>query len=390
MKRILFQFCFICLLFLLPASNLTAHAKPVLPMRVFILHSYDKGHICGSPQHLGILEALKKAGWESPANLALETYYMETKRANRTPAQMAGQAKIARKKIKDFKPDLLITIDDNAFSLVGLGLSAEGLPVVFSGMNQQPEYYNRFQQYLDSRAHPGHNVTGVYEKLHIKESLKVLNRIIKLDTILIITDSTPTGAAVAKQIKSELFHGFFDSDKMIGRQGDAKPGTVKSLKESSGSSEEKGDYRILMKTVYSWEEYTQEIKNAAQDPEISACYLAALGLNNQKGEVFSATEIIEWTTGHMKKPATGPNYEFIRLGLFGGASVDFQAMGRQAGHLAARILEGEPPAGLSIMEADRVALVFNLKRAEELKIKIPRDILLATDEIYPLKSKVNH
>jgi ABC-type uncharacterized transport system substrate-binding protein len=51
-------------------------------------------------------------------------------------------------------------------------------------------------------------------------------------------------------------------------------------------------------------------------------------------------------------------------------------------------LEGEPPAGLPILEADRVALVFNLKRAKELGINIPRDILLAADEIYPLPHKI--
>jgi hypothetical protein len=193
---------------------------------------------------------------------------------------------------------------------------------------------------------------------------------------------------VAKQIKSELNWVVSLSSENAASKDNVSTNSNKGKTGLNAPDQAKPPYRVLMKTVYSWEEYTKEIKKAAADPQISACYLAALGLKNQKGKVFSATEIINWTTSNMPKPATGPNYEFIRLGLFGGASVDFQAMGKQAGYLAARILEGEPPAGLPILEADRVALVFNLKRAKELGINIPRDILLAADEIYPLPHKI--
>jgi len=41
-------------------------------------------------------------------------------------------------------------------------------------MNGQPEMYNEMKKYLDSRARPGSNVTGVYEKLYAAQSLKVM------------------------------------------------------------------------------------------------------------------------------------------------------------------------------------------------------------------------
>ena len=56
-------------------------------------------------------------------------------------------------------------------------------------------------------------------------------------------------------------------------------------------------------------------------------------------------------------------------------------MGCQAGEMVARILRGEDPGDMPIEEARRYALVFNLRRAEQLGIKIPSDILMAADEV---------
>ena len=72
---------------------------------------------------------------------------------------------------------------------------------------------------------------------------------------------------------------------------------------------------------------------------------------------------------------------FTRMGLFGGAAVDFFAMGKQAGAMVIRILQGEEPSGIAIEDAGRYALVFNLSRAAVLGIDIPRDVLLSADEI---------
>lgn len=44
----------------LPAMGFT-QSRPA--KRIFIVHSYEKGHVCGEPQAEGILDALKAAGW---------------------------------------------------------------------------------------------------------------------------------------------------------------------------------------------------------------------------------------------------------------------------------------------------------------------------------------
>ncbi len=54
---------------------------------------------------------------------------------------------------------------------------------------------------MDSRRHPGGNVTGVYEKLHLLRSLRVLHDILPSATKVVgLFDESPTGLAVAEQV----------------------------------------------------------------------------------------------------------------------------------------------------------------------------------------------
>lgn len=325
--------------------------------RLFILHSYEQGHICGQPQEDGVVQALKDLGFRPDNGLRIQNYYMDTKRNNNTPDLMAEQGQIAVKLVKEFKPDVLITLDDNAFREAALKLVDTDIPIVFCGMNQQPEKYNEVRTFLESRIEPGHNVTGVYEKLHIADAIRVHDKIVPgLKKIVILTGPSPTGKALETQIQLEL--------------GDADIPCKWELKNTA-----------------SWEEYQQEILAADKDLEVGAIYPGALMLKDKDGKTYTAPDILKWTTENCIKPGLAINYAFTRLGLFGGAAVDFYSMGGQAGAMAARIIMGEKPGEIPIEEAERYALVFNLERANKLGIEIPEDILLAADDIVLRSSK---
>jgi ABC-type uncharacterized transport system substrate-binding protein len=47
--------------------------------------------------------------------------------------------------------------------------------------------------------------------------------------------------------------------------------------------------------------------------------------------------------------------------------------------MAAAIFNGAPPGDIPIADAERYALVFNVKRAQKLGVPIPLDILAAAD-----------
>lgn len=319
--------------------------------RVFILHSYDRENVCGRPQHDGVVAALKEQGFTEGKNLVLKTYYMNTKSRNNTEKLISRQARIALSKIRDFRPHVLVTLDDNAFRTVALELVDTPRNIVFSGMNGQPEDYNLKKRFMESRERPGHNITGVYENLHFTTAVRVQKKILPdLRKVRMLWDLSPTGRAIDRQIQIEL-------------------------------GKEKIPVGFDKKIVRSWEEYMREIETINNDPQIGAVYLAALLLKDAGGKAVTVPEIFRWTVQNCRKPAIAPNYAFVEMGLFGGAVIDYKAMGMQAGSMAAEILRGRKPGDLAIEDAGRYALVFNLARARQLGIAIPDDMLLAADEV---------
>jgi putative ABC transport system substrate-binding protein len=323
------------------------------PKRIYIVQSYEAGHVCGEPQAEGELQSLAVGGWTVGRNLEVKTYYMDTYKTNTSPESMHLEGQKALQEISEFKPDLVFVNDDAAVAQVMMPLVGGNIPLVFSGMNGQPEMYNERKHYMENWAHPGSNVTGVYEKLYAAQAVKVMEQAVpglRGAKIVMITDYTPTGNGLTKQFELEL----------------------KNVT----------DVHWEVQRVQKWSDYTALIQRLNDDPDVKAIYPVALSLPVDGGGRYAAAQIYDWTLAHSRKPEMAINYFFARMGLFGGAVENFSAMGRLAGQKAVKILNGTRAGDLPIEDGPESAIVFNVKRARDLGIEIPPRVLAAANAVY--------
>ena len=81
-------------------------------------------------------------------------------------------------------------------------------------------------------------------------------------------------------------------------------------------------------------------------------------------------------------PVFGFSSELTRLGALLSMSIDYGEVGREAGLLAKRILNGEPPLRLKPVSVQRIRITVNQKTARSLGIPIPKELDGMIDETY--------
>ena len=293
--------------------------------KILIIFSYHPEYPWVVKETAGAEDVLKDKG------IMIEKFYLDTKR-HTDSEWWENIAYKAVNKIDEFKPDIVIVFDDNACQLVAKKYIGKNLPFVFSGMNAEPEDYG----------FPAENITGVIERHHIKESIELLRKLVPdAKKCAIITDSSQTSM------------GFLNGIKGI-------------------------EYPIEICEFYTindfieWKEKVNELQS-----KVDAIGLFTYHTIKKKDEELSLPpeEVLQWTLENNKLPEFALLDFAIQNGALCGVALSVSEQGKAAAEIALRILEGTKPIDIPIKCPEKGNSIINQKRAKELNIKIPDDLV---------------
>jgi putative ABC transport system substrate-binding protein len=129
------------------------------------------------------------------------------------------------------------------------------------------------------------------------------------------------------------------------------------------------------------------VLNASSEKEIYTAFaqvaeLRAGALIVGTGELFNArTEQLATWAARQGLPAIYQAREFVMAGglmSYGASRTDSH---RQVGIYVGRVLKGEKPADLPVLQSTKFELVINLKTAKALNVSIPSGVLAIADEV---------
>ena len=342
-------FCALCL-----AGDSQANQKP----SVLIVQSYAKGEGCGGRLEVGMIEELKKLGYEDGKNVVIHHFYMDTRTRYVSPEQRKMRGKLAIQKAQELNPTVLVIFDDTAFRFVALPLAKTSQQIVYGGVNVSPERYNAQTEFMKSREKPGYNITGVTEEATSDYATQMMKEIIPSAEGMVIVSSDSGVAPFMKQIAEDI---------------------IDDIKKNPQN------YPVEMKSAYFVNKFS-EVKKLYTDinknKNIDLVHYNATGLLGDNGEGVKHEEIVRWILKNSKKPTYVWMVDWVPMGFLSGMGINLNLCGYQVAQKVVRVLNGEKAADIPIERPKYHTIEINLARAQQLGIDIPSSVLLAADSLY--------
>jgi ABC-type uncharacterized transport system substrate-binding protein len=313
--------------------------------RVFIVYSYHSDYFWQQDEDQGIKKALN--GME----VIFGSYCLDSKK-HQAQEWLDQQVKICLEKIEVFQPDVIITCDDNATKTIGRAFFKQKIPVVFLGLNGEPEFYGLVEP--GKRQHPGENITGVLERHYYQDATTLLQTILlannlKVKNLDIITDDSYTSTTLLKSLREEPWETPWEL--------------------------------VFLPQAKTFTQYKEQILGVNQTGHVAFIYNLETLKNNDHH--VSDMDVVAWTSKHLAMPAVAFHEYYLGKGAaLCGVVVRGRTQGYYAGLKVKQILGGVSAGEIPMDRPPKGTVVLNISVAERLGIKIPLEILLSADIVY--------
>ncbi|MBU1486777.1 ABC transporter substrate-binding protein, partial [bacterium] len=230
-------------------------------------------------------------------------------------------------KIRSERPDVVFTLGTRASKLAKEGL--EYLPVVFSMV-------------LDPGMIVGPNITGVSLDIPAGMKLKEVKRI--------LPDIKRIGLIYS-------------------------PGTISKYREISQVCREL-DLQLITRKIDDRKDLPGALKGISRQID---CFLM---IPDPKIYFPKSVEHLLLESLRRKFPVIGLSSFYTKAGALISFDCDYKDLGRQAGEITLKILDGEKPANIQPQKPRKIKFSLNLLAAQRLDIKIPSAIVEEASEVF--------
>lgn len=323
----------LCLLLLLPLLLAGGEARAAQAPRVLIVHSYHQDFVWTKLVNQGAAEALRGLG------ASIEHAYMDAKRRP-DPERLRQEAAAILARIEAQRPRVVIAVDDAAqqYLVVPYLKGRPGLQVLFCGVNAPPEQYG----------YPAPNVSGVRERWHYRDGLKLLKELIpRAVSAAFLIEDTETGQSAVADLREEERLG--------------------------------GPYALRLKTVAAvrtFQQWQDQVRRAQGSVQALVLPLYHSLVDEDTGQVVPAEKVMAWTDSVNRLPTLGLLDYAREHGLLCGILESAQEQGWLAGSMAREVLTRGVAAGSLPIRVNRRGLVLlNLKTAKRLGIQVPYHLI---------------
>ena len=300
----------------LPSAVSAAASRP----GILILNSYHQGDEWADQELAGIMEVLHHAYPDQIPSIE----HLDAKRFS-GPEHRAGFRHYLRGKYRGRRPDLILTLDNEAldFLLAAREDLFPGVPVVFAGVNGYHPAMLAGQ--------PG--VTGVAQALDIPGAVETALRLFPATRgVLFIHDHTASGRAMGEEAL-EAAARF--RDRLDIR--DTPPLTMAGLEAMLGALPQ-GTVPIILTYV-----------------------------TDLAGQVFTREDSTRRICAASRAPVLGISGIRLGLGILGGPLLTGQDHGRQAAKIALKVLAGQDPASIPVVPGSS-RLLFDSREMTRFKV----------------------